>query len=345
MGYGYWGAKHARVLGAVPNVETTIIDTSPERLTEARAVHPGARTAGSLDDALDHLDGVVVCTPPSRHAPVAQRALAAGCAALVEKPLATSSAQARDLIAAAERAGVPLMVGHTFEYNAAVLRLKEIIDSGVLGRILYIDTARLGLGRYQPDVDVVWDLAPHDISILTYLLGEAPRTVSAWTTSNLHGQHPDVAYLRLGFPRTATHAFVHVSWLDPCKVRRVTVVGDRKMVVYNDLSDNERLRIYDVGVDCDEAPGDSLHAMPVSYRTGDITSPYFAFSEPLGVQDAHFVECVRTGATPRTPGHSGLEVVEALEAADAAHRSARTVDIDRGTAVLRSPQPVHGIAS
>ena len=194
--------------------------------------------------------------------------------------------------------GLTLMVGHTFEYNAAVWKLKELINSGELGRILYVDTARLSLGRYQNDCNVIWDLAPHDISIVSYLLDEFPEVVAAWAQRNVGDIHADVAYLRFDFPSSAVPAFVHVSWLDPYKVRRVTVVGERKMVVYNDVSDSERIRIYDVGV----APAQPApYEMPVTYRTGDITSPYVQFAEPLLVQDSHFIDCIRTGAGPTLP--------------------------------------------
>jgi predicted dehydrogenase len=212
------------------------------------------------------------------------------------------------------------MVGHIFEYNAAVRKLKEIISSGELGRILYMDTARLNLGLYQNDCNVIWDLAPHDISIASYLMDEMPESVSVWTQCNVDGMHADVAYLRLKF--SSAPAFVHVSWLDPNKVRKVTVVGDKKMAVYDDMSDNERLRIYDVSVAAAEASdGPAPHAMPVTYRAGDITAPYLNFVEPLLVQDAHFIDCIRTGAAPQTSGERGLEIVRVLAATDRAVES------------------------
>jgi len=200
-----------------------------------------------------------------------------------------------------------------------VWKLKQIINSGDLGRILYIDTARLSLGRYQNDCNVIWDLAPHDISIVSYLLGEFPETASVWAQRNVGDEHDDVAYLRLDFPHASAQAFVHVSWLSPNKVRRVTVVGEQKMVVYDDLSDTERIRIYDIGVSpakLDEGP--SPYEMPVTYRTGDIISPYVQFVEPLLVQDTHFIDCVRTGRRPDTPGERGLGVVRVLAATDEA---------------------------
>ena len=319
VGYGYWGAKHVRVLSSLPGVAVSVVDASPERLADAARHHPNARLAAQLDDVLDDVSAVLVATPPDSHAAIAMQALEAGRHVLVEKPMTTSVVEAEALVAAAARREVQLMVGHTFEYNPAVWKLREIVRSGALGRILYVNTARLSLGRYQDDVNVVWDLAPHDVSIVSYLLDELPTDTSVWAHRNFHHRQADVAYLRLDFAGSGTQAFVHVSWLSPQKVRQVTVVGDEKMAVYDDLSDNERIRIYDIGVDLDtiDDPTDA-HGLPVSYRTGDITSPYVAFQEPLLLQDRHFVECVRTGARPNTPGERGLDVVRVLASTDAA---------------------------
>ncbi|MCD2195823.1 Gfo/Idh/MocA family oxidoreductase [Actinomycetospora endophytica] len=314
VGYGYWGSKHVRVLNGLPDVEVIVIDADPTRLVEAQRVHGPVRVATSLDDCLDDLDAVVVAAPPGAHAALATTALDAGKGVLVEKPLATSVADAEAMVELARTRGACLMVGHTFEYNPAVWKLKEIVDSGELGRILYIDTARLDLGRYQNDCNVIWDLAPHDISIVSYLLDEMPDETAVWARRHVGREHADVAYLRMNFPRRGVSAYVHVSWLDPCKVRRVTVVGERKMAVYNDLSDNERVRIYDIGVDALEP--DDVHARPVSYRNGDIVSPYIQFAEPLLVQDTHFVESLRTGRRPATPGERGLDVVRVLASTD-----------------------------
>jgi predicted dehydrogenase len=205
------------------------------------------------------------------------------------------------------------MVGHTFEHNAAVWKLREVIESGQLGEIYYIDTARLNLGLYQADVNVVWDLAPHDISIINHLLRAAPTSVQAWGSRHARFRQEDVAYLRLSYEDRSVQAQVHVSWLDPCKVRRVTVVGSRRMAVYDDLADDERLRIYDKGVVAAEQ-GD-VRNRPMSYRYGGISAPYIQLHEPLAVQDQHFVECVATGRRPYTDGEDGLAVVQVLEAA------------------------------
>ena len=308
----------------MPGVDVTVVDSDLKRLAEAASHYPNVRIVMDLNEILHDLDAVVVATPPSSHFAVALSALNAGLHVLVEKPLATTVEDAEALVEAAT--GNRLMVGHTFMYNPAVRRLREIIDSGMLGRILYIDAARLNLGVYQRDVNVIWDLAPHDISIATYLLNDVPRSTAVWASRHVGRGHPDVAYLRLDFP--TTRAFVHVSWLNPNKVRRTTVVGERKMAVYDDMSDNERIRIYDIGVDpaeVDSAP--ATGDMPVTYRTGDITSPYVAFREPLLIEDLHFVECVRSLAPPETPGERGLEVVQVLAATDRALASGQVASV------------------
>jgi predicted dehydrogenase len=329
VGYGYWGSKHVRVLSSIPGVDVTVVDGHPLRLMEASAHHPSAGSAPRVDDVFDDVDAVVVATPPSSHAALALRALEAGKHVLVEKPLATTTEDAERLVDAAARRGVQLMVGHTFEYNAAVWKLRDLVRSGELGRILYVDTARLSLGRYQSDVNVIWDLAPHDISIVSYVLDEMPSCTTVWAHSHISRQQADVAYLRFDFPRSQTPAYVHVSWLTPNKVRRVTVVGEKKMAVYDDMSDNERIRVYDIGVDVQEIDDPAeAHALPVSYRTGDIVAPYIPFQEPLLLQDQHFIDCIRSGRRPDTPGERGLDVVRVLASTD------RLVDgsVDSGSA-------------
>lgn len=328
VGYGYWGSKHVRVLSTLPGVEVTVVDNDATRVAEARRNFPAVRSGSSLAQVIDDVDGVIVATPPRKHAEIALQVLRSGKHTLVEKPLATSVPDARQLIDAATESGVQLMVGHTFEYNAAVWKLREVIRSGEIGRVLYIDTARLNLGLYQSDVNVIWDLAPHDLSIISFLMDETPASVSTWAHHNIGNLHADVAYLRLELEASETYAFVHVSWLDPQKVRRVTVVGDRKMAVYNDTLDDERIRIYDIGVDPSGSNDPTnAHAMPVTYRSGDIVSPHVAFREPLLVQDEHFVDCLRAGRRPNTPGESGLEIVRVLNASDLAQTSGRSMRI------------------
>ncbi|MCD2195148.1 Gfo/Idh/MocA family oxidoreductase [Actinomycetospora endophytica] len=327
VGYGYWGSKHVRVLGGLPDVAVTVIDSNADRLAEAGRVHPGAEVECDLESALPDLDAVVIAAPPRAHCGLSLLAIEAGKGVLVEKPLAMTVPDAELMVERAAGKGVCLMVGHTFEYNAAVWKLKEIVDSGELGRILYIDTARLDLGRYQRDCNVIWDLAPHDISIISYLLGEMPTRTEVWAQGHVGRDLADVAYVQMTFERSDVQSYSHVSWLDPRKVRRITVVGERKMAVYNDLSDNERIRVYDIGVDVPDP--DDVHALPVSYRNGDIVSPYVQFTEPLAVQDAHFVNCLRSGRRPDTPGERGLDVVRVLASTDKAPE-ALTVSVRRG---------------
>jgi predicted dehydrogenase len=336
VGYGYWGSKHVRVLSTMPDVAVTVVDRDAARLDEAAAYYPSVeKVATSVDDVLDRVDAVVVATPPGSHHDVAVQALRAGRHVLVEKPMATSVVDAEAMVAAAHANEVQLTVGHTFEYNPAVRQLRDIIRSGQLGRVLYVDSARLSLGLYQSDVNVIWDLAPHDISITSFLLDELPVSTSVWAQRNIGPWREDVAYLRLDFP--STHAFIHVSWLNPNKVRRTTVVGERRMAVYDDMSDNERIRIYDIGVDPAEIDNPHLaHEMPVSYRTGDIISPYVPFREPLMVQDREFIDSILTGVGSATPGERGLDIVRVLAATDVALATGVTAPVVEGAAVTPS---------
>lgn len=314
VGCGYWGSKHVRVLHATEGVEQVVlIDGVESRLSGLARHFPSASVFTSLTAALPYVDAVVIATPPRTHVPVALEAISAGKHVLVEKPLAPSTREARELIDAADRAGVVLMVGHTFEYNAAVWKLRELVRGGVLGETYYLDSARLNLGLYQNDVNVIFDLAPHDVSIINHVLGQQPIGVQAWACRHAHTKFEDVAYLRLMYPDERLVANIHVSWLDPCKVRRVTAVGSERMAVYDDLATEERIRVMDKGVEPNL--DDDLTRPPMSYRYGDITSPYVASDEPLAVQDAHFARCVASGARPNTDGANGLAVVEVLEAA------------------------------
>jgi predicted dehydrogenase len=326
VGCGYWGSKHVRVLHAIRGVARVVaIDPFEDRTAALKQAFPNMPSFPDLDAALDHVDAVVIATPPGTHAEVALAALAAGKSVLVEKPLATSSADAARMIQAAERSSLTLMVGHTFEHNAAVWKLRELVDTGELGQIHYVDTARLNLGLYQRDVNVVWDLAPHDVSICNHVLGTTPFSVEAWGSRHAHNGLEDVAYLRLQYPGGVI-ANIHVSWLDPCKVRRVTVVGSAKMAVYNDLASEERVRLFDKGVTSLESQA-NVQDIPMSYRYGEIRSPYIAFEEPLTVMDRHFLSCVEDGIRPSTDGKVGLAVVQALECAAISLRERRQVDI------------------
>ena len=292
----------------------------------------------ALGPALAEVDAVVIATPPSTHVAVALQAIEAGKHVLVEKPLAPTAAGAQRLGRAASAAGVILMVGHTFEYNPAVRKLRELVQNDELGEVYYIDSARLNLGLYQNDVNVILDLAPHDISIINHVLGRKPVAAQAWASRHAHRRFEDVAYLRLFyddfFDDRGLSANIHVSWLDPCKVRRVTAVGSQKMAVYDDLAVDERIRVLDKGV-CLQPDGDNLTQPPLSYRYGDIVVPFISPDEPLAVQDRHFIDCIGSGSRPLTDGENGLAVVEALEAAELSRRLGRPVLLEELSSARR----------
>jgi predicted dehydrogenase len=343
-GCGYWGSKHVRVLHATDDIcDVVLVDGREDRLQSLAGNYRGCQSYTTLQAALPHVDAVVVATPPSTHVPLALEAIKAGKHVLVEKPLAVSSAGARQLISAAADAGVTLMAGHTFEYNPAVRKLRDLIQKGQLGEVYYIDSARLNLGLYQNDVNVILDLAPHDISIINHVLGRKPVAAQAWASRHAHRRFEDVAYLRLFyddfFDDRGLSANIHVSWLDPCKVRRVTAVGSQKMAVYNDLAVDERIRVLDKGV-CLAPDGDNMTQPPLSYRYGDIVVPYISADEPLAVQDRHFIECIANGARPLTDGENGLAVVEALEAAELSRRLGRPVLLGELSSGSRFSRPM-----
>lgn len=316
IGYGYWGPKLVRNFAELPECTLGwVVDRDATRLERVRAQYPGVRTAQEVDELLrSDVDAVVVATPIRTHHPLAKAALLAGKHVMVEKPLAASSVEAEELVELAERQGLRLMVGHTFEYNPAIRALREIVASGELGEIYYVDMARLNLGLFQRDINVLWDLAPHDLSILLYVLQRDPIAVSARGSANVTPGVHDVAYVELRFPDNVL-AHVHLSWLDPCKVRRVTIVGSRKMVVCNDVAEVEKIRIYDKGV---ERPfeTDRFSEFHLQYRYGGVTIPYIPFAEPLRAQCQHFLSCVRTGTRPQSDGYVGWKVVRILEQAD-----------------------------
>jgi predicted dehydrogenase len=334
VGVGYWGSKHLRVLRSTTGVTTAVgIDQRYAQASGgAREVDCDGVGYADLAEALPDVDAVVIATPPSSHAALGLQAIAAGKHVLIEKPLATTTVEARSLVEAAEAAGVVLMSGHTFEHNAAVHKLRDLVRSRDLGQLYYLDCARLNLGLYQSDVNVIVDLAPHDISIANFVLGSRPTTVTAWGSRHVHPEHEDVAYLRLDYSDVGVRVNVHVSWLDPQKVRRITAVGSKKMAVYDDMAGDERIRVYDKSAvqpeepEVPELPGDGEGPLSrVAYHLGDMVSPYVTFAEPLAVQDQQFVDCITTGSRPATDGASGLVVVQVLECAQISLREQRSV--------------------
>src|SRR5215470_13422110 len=325
VGIGYWGSRHVRVLRSTTGVAAVIgVDPRFRQIGEGfPQIDHGIAAYADIEDALPHVDAVVIATPPTSHALLGQKAISAGKHVLIEKPLATTSEAARALVDAAEDVGVVLMPGHTFEHNAAVHKLRDLLRAGDLGRPFYLDCARLNLGLYQTDVNVILDLAPHDISISNFVLGSRPTTVTAWGSRYVHPQLEDVAYLRLDYADLGVRTNIHVSWLAPQKVRRITAVGSKKMVVYNDMADGDRIRVYDKSA---VPPGDGEGPLSqFAYHLGDTVSPFVAFAEPLAVQDQHFVDCITNGLPPSVEGTSGLAVVQVLECAQMSLREQRPV--------------------
>ncbi|HVU13044.1 MAG TPA: Gfo/Idh/MocA family oxidoreductase [Phototrophicaceae bacterium] len=315
IGCGYWGPNLIRNFAELSRSSlVAVADLSDKRLDYIRTRYPEAITTQDYRQFFNlSLDGVIVATPPPTHFAIASECLEHDLHVLVEKPLALSSAEAQTLVQLARSHQRTLMVGHTFTYNPAVRALKQIIDSGELGRILYIDSVRLNLGLYQRGLNVVWDLAPHDVSIIRYLLEREPISVSATGMDCIFKGAYDVAHLHLNFDDQIT-AHIHVSWLDPCKVRRTTVVGDRKMAVYDDVEPLEKIRIYDKGV---EKPPytDNYVDFQLSYRYGNMVVPYLQLTEPLKIECEHFIECILGVAETWSDGIDGLQVVRTLESA------------------------------
>lgn len=335
IGCGYWGPNHVRNLvgmsGAGVRMKTAV-DRDPVRRERIGRLYPGvaleADDSGVLEDP--EVDAVVISTPVGTHVDLAKAALRAGKHVLVEKPLATNVAGACELVALADDLGLALMVGHTFEYTAAVAYMRSLVASGELGDIAYVRSLRVNLGLYQRDVNVMWDLAPHDISILNYVLGGEPVAVSAIGRGTGTPRHEDIVNLSVEYPGGVL-ATIIVSWLDPRKVREMTVVGSRKMLVYDDVSATEKIRIFDKGVDGPKEY-DSFGDFPFSYRYGDIVIPRLEDGEPLQAELTHFVECVRSGERPRSDGRSGLGVVRVLAAAELSLREdGRRVLLDEGS--------------
>jgi predicted dehydrogenase len=312
IGWGYWGPKIGRNLDSLPHVSVSMIcDQDTSRLASVAANQPWVRTTTAVEDVFDSsVDGVVIATPVRTHYSLAKEALLSGKHVLVEKPLTTSVAEAEELIRLAQQLERVLMVGHTFEYNPAVNELRNLVQRGDLGNIYCVEMERLNLGLYRSDTSVIWDLAPHDISILLYILDRKPKQINVQAHAHLLPGIHDIAHLDLTYADGMT-AHIHVSWLHPCKVRKVTVIGDARMAVYDDTRPAEMLKIYNKGAD--------IHADPiVSYRFGAITIPHIDWVEPLRLECEDFVHAIRSGAQPRAHGGVGLAVVEVLAAAQEA---------------------------
>jgi predicted dehydrogenase len=326
VGVGYWGSRHVRVLRSTTGV-TAVLGVDERfrgNLGASRLVDCDVPGYADLGAVLPEVDAVIIATPPSSHYSLGMQAIQAGKHVLIEKPLAMNLTEARALVDAAEAAGTILMPGLTFLYNAAVHKLRDVVQAE-LGNLYYLDCERLNLGLYQSDVNVISDLAPHDISIANFVLDSRPTTVTAWGSRYVHPKYEDVAHLRLDYSDVAISVNVHVSWLNPHKVRRITAVGSKKMAVYDDMLADERVRVFDKFA---MSPQENTGPLSrVAYHFGDVVSPFIDFAEPLALQDQDFVNCAIDGRVPSTNGQHGLAVVEALECAQLSLREQRPVAV------------------
>lgn len=316
VGYGYWGpnvvrnfvnSKSAHVVG--------LCDLNPANLAACNRLYPGIQTTADFNELLRNpwIDAIAIATPVHTHYDLAIAALRAGKHVFVEKPLAQNSGQVRRLIDEAARRNLILMVDHTFLYTPAVQKIRALIAENALGDIYYYDSIRSSLGLFQSDVNVIWDLAVHDISIIRFILDEEPVAVSATAVSHIAGSPENMAHITLFFESSCI-AHVSVNWLSPVKVRKTFVGGSRKMIAYDDLEPTEKIRVYDKGITVTDSP-EQEHQLRIGYRAGDMWAPHLATTEALYTEVEHFAECIASGRPPISSGLSGLQVVEVLEAA------------------------------
>jgi predicted dehydrogenase len=321
VGCGYWGPNLVRNFRQLPDCQLKVVcDLSDSRLSHMRQVYPEVSTTNKFEDLLadNELDAVVIATPVRWHYQMAKAALYMGKHVFIEKPMARSAVEAMELVSLATKQGLILMVGHTFLFSPAVRRIKEMISAGDIGDVQYISSRRLSLGLFQKDINVAWDLASHDIAILVHLLEDLPSSVSCQGSSHVTPGIEDVTMMHLNFSANRC-GFIHNSWLDPKKVRQMTVVGSRRMIVYDDTEPLEKLKLYDARV---EVPPhyDTFAEFTYSYHYGDSYVPYIKQDEPLKLECEHFLNCIAEARAPLTDGQLGLEVVRILEASDESMR-------------------------
>jgi len=316
VGYGYWGPNLVRNFHETEGARMAVCcDLDPQRLARAHRRFPGVECTSDYDAVLRNpaIAAVAIATPVSAHFAMARRALEAGKHVLVEKPLTMRVDHAEELVALAEQKGLVLMVDHVFLYSPAVRKMKELVETGHLGRLFFIDSVRINLGLFQHDVNVVWDLAPHDLSIVDHLIGRLPKSLSAFGATHAGSDIEDVAYLNLDYGDGLIANF-HVNWLSPVKVRHIIVGGSKQSLIYNDLETSEKVKVYNRGIDVG-ADSDKKHQLLISYRAGDVWSPNLPQEEPLNRLAADFVRCIREGSRPLADGSSGLRIVRILDAA------------------------------
>jgi len=315
VGCGYWGPNLVRNFRALPDCQLkTVCDLSEQRLAHLKSIYPEVQGTTDFRQMLagGGLDAVVIATAVSTHYPMARASLLAGKHTMIEKPMAGSSAECEDLIAIAKRKGLVLMVGHTFLYSPAVRKIKEIVSNGDIGEIRYISARRLNLGLFQKDINVTWDLSPHDISIILHIMGEQPLTINCCGSTHINANVEDITSMYMTFPSQKS-AMIHSSWLDPRKIREMTIVGSKRMIVYDDVAPLEKIRVFDSRV---ERPPhyDTFAEFHYAYHYGDVYSPYIRQEEPLKTECQHFLDCIRQGIVPLSDGNQGLELVRILEA-------------------------------
>jgi predicted dehydrogenase len=315
VGCGYWGPNLIRNFRSLPDCRlVAMCDLSESRLKHLRTLYPEVEAETNYERMLTRadIDAVVIATSVKFHFPMAKASLLAGKHTLIEKPMAASTEQCEELIDIARSKGLVLMVGHTFLFSAPVRKIKEIVDNHDIGEIRYISARRLNLGLFQKDINVAWDLAPHDISIILYIMQELPHSINCRGGAHITPGIEDVTSMSLHFSKERS-AIIHSSWHDPRKVREMTIVGSKRMIVYDDILTQEKIKIFDARV---ERPPhyDTFAEFQYAYHYGDIHSPYIKQDEPLKTECQHFLECIRTGAIPITGGAAGMEVVQILEA-------------------------------
>lgn len=329
IGFGYWGPNIVRNLSGLDGASVAAIcDKSEASLQRAKRMYPNARLTADCSElmASADIDAIAVITPVWTHFELAKQALESGKHVFIEKPFTATSAQAEELIELAERKNLTVMVDHTFLFTGAVRKIRQFIDDGTLGKLYYYDSTRVNLGLFQHDVDVIWDLAPHDLSIIDYLIGKQPEGIVA-TGAGHFNNLADVAYLTLYYPERVI-AHVCVNWLSPVKVRSTLIGGEKKMLVWNDLEADEKIRIYDRGVKIDAREGvEGVYQALVSYRSGDMWAPKVEATEALKVELAYFVQCVNSGQKPFNDGAAGLRVVRMLEAAQQSLKENRGIQL------------------
>ncbi len=332
IGYGYWGPNLVRNFSWLENTDVKYVcDLDVNRLNKVKNMFPNVKiTTSDYHEILDDpdIDAIAVSTPVNTHFSIAKAALEAGKHVLIEKPMTDDVKKAQELVKLAQEKNLIIMVDHTFLYTGAVRKIKELVDTGQIGEIYYFDSVRVNLGLFQNDVNVVWDLAPHDLSIMRYIIDKQPVSVSAIGVSHMENSLENIAYLTVFYEDT-TFAHFHINWLSPIKVRQILIGGSEKMIVYNDMENTEKIKVYDSGVEMQPGDKDALYKTLIQYRTGDMYAPKLDQAEALKTECQHFVDCIEKGEQPISDGNFGLEIVKILAASQASiEQQGKKIDLD-----------------